>query len=169
MIFLIGIIYLAAVAFAMREVSKELQRRDGNKGMLWNGRELSERTMGIGHRPRMKFLTPFSCEETLERLSSMCAPFDCTFTKECADEKDCMYVLDVQELPLWCYGLMRCSIKYRVLVTPAQEGSAVWLFPFAFERGITKIDVYSNTDMKNIFAWEVGKVFEKLLNAVRVE
>ena len=98
MIFLIGIIYLAAVAFAMREVSKELQRRDGNKGMLWNGRELSERTMGIGHRPRMKFLTPFSCEETLERLSSMCAPFDCTFTKECADEKDCMYVLDVQVL-----------------------------------------------------------------------
>lgn len=169
MFFLISMIYFAAFAFAMREVWKELQRRDGDRGVCWNGRELTERHMGIGHRPRMKFLTPFSCDETLERLSSMYAPFDCTFTKECADEKDCMYVLDVQELPLWCYGLMRCSIKYRVLVTPAQEGSAVWLFPFAFERDHSKMDVFSNTDIKNIFAWELGKVFKKLLDAIRVE
>lgn len=127
------------------------------------------------HKPRMKYLTGLSCEEVLLRLMQMYAPFGCTFEKANADPKDQMYVLSIDEVPLRYHGMFRGGVKYKVLVTPTQEGSAVWLFLFSFDktpwlsRDLFHITRFTDDEMLNVFAWEVEKLFEKLLEAVRVE
>jgi hypothetical protein len=124
----------------------------------------------LGHKPRMKYLTNLSCEEVLLRLmEKMYAPFDCTFEKENDDPKNQMYVFSIHEVPIRYYGVIRGRVKYKVMVTPAQEGSAVWLFLFTFERALVNTMEYSNNDILNVFAWDIEKLFGKLLDAVRVE
>ena len=136
---------------------------------------LKKREKRMKHKLRMKYLTGLPCEVVTSRLTQKWyAPFDCTFEKEKDDPKDQMYLLTIHEVPLRHCGEFRGHIQYKVLVTPAQEGSAVWLFLSAFQRDypsppIVRGSKYSDDDMMNIFAWEVEKLFGKLLGAVRVE
>lgn len=133
-----------------------------------------EKRKRMSHEPRMKYLTSFSCEETLLRLTQMNAPFDFTFEKESDDAKNQMYVFSIDEVPRGYNSMFRGKVKYKVLVTPAQEGSAVWLFLFTYERKfqLSEGDLVgrlSDEGMLTVFSWQVEKLFEKLLNAVRVE
>lgn len=129
----------------------------------------------MNQKSRMKYLTQYSCEETLSLLLKMNTPFDSTFCKENDNEKDRTYLLEITEIPLAYQKVFRGSVKYRVMVMPAQEGSAVWLFLLALDRrwlfdaDLVPINRLSDDEMLNMFAWEIEKVFEKLLNAVRVE
>ena len=140
------------------------------------------------NKPRMRYLTELSCEEVLLRFTQMCAPFNCTFEKENNDPRDQMYVLSINEIPYRYHGVFpvdelqprykgmyRGNIKYKVLVTPMQEGSTVWLFLYTFHKtplfcgDLLRITRLSDEEMLNIFAWEVEKLLRKLLDAVRVE
>ncbi len=146
----------------------------GNKDLL----ELyapKDKRKRMNQKPRMKYLTRLSCEETLSRLLKMNTPFDSTFWKENDNEKDGTYVFEITEIPI-AYRRVFCgSVKYRVMVMPAQEGSAVWLFLLALTRrwlldaDLLPIGRLGDDEMLNMFAWEVEKLLEKLLNAVRVE
>lgn len=163
-----GILYLIMFAlffFAGIERNKDQQE-------LYAPKENRKRKE---HKARMKYLTSLSCDETILRLTRMYMPFDGTFGKENDNEKDQMYVLEITEVPRNYRGLFQGSVKYKVMVTPAQEGSAVWLFLSALDREwLPNVDFFSVTrlsddEMLNMFAWEVEKLFEKLLEAVRVE
>lgn len=128
------------------------------------------------HSPRMKFLTEHSCAETLMLLAQMDAPFDCTFEKESQNQKDQTYVFTITQAPFWCREIFWWGgVTYRVLVTPTQKGSAVWLFLYTYEKipwtrkNLYNMIKFTDDKMLNMFAWEVEKLFEKLLDAVRVE
>lgn len=148
------------------------QERHKNVMELYMPQEKRKR---MAHKPRMKYITGLSCEEVLLRFKQMYTPFDCTFKKENDDIKDQMYILSIDEVPQVYQGTFRGKVRYKVLVTPAQKGSTVWLFLFTYDRmflldtdllGSTRV---SDDDMLSAFAWEVEKLFEKLLDAVRVE
>ena len=148
------------------------QERHKNVMELYMPQEKRKR---MAHKPRMKYITGLSCEEALLRFKQMYTPFDCTFKKENDDIKDQMYILSIDEAPQVYRGIFRGKVRYKVLVTPAQKGSTVWLFLFTYDRtflldtdllGSTRV---SDDDMLSAFAWEVEKLFEKLLDAVRVE
>lgn len=163
-----GILYLIMFAlFFLAGIERSKAQRE-----LYTSKEKRIRKE---HKARMKYLTSLSCEETILRLTQMYMPFDGTFEKENDNEKDQMYILEITEVPRNYQGLFRGSVKYKVMVVPAQEGSAVWLFLSELDRKwMSNVDFFSVTrlsddEMLNMFAWEVEKLFEKLLEAVRVE
>ncbi len=109
----------------------------------------------FGHKPRMKYMTKLSCGQVIARLwMESYGPFDSKFGKE----EDGTYTLTIDSTT----GRrdVRSRVKYKVLVTPEQEESAVYLFVLGYK---------ADERALNIIALELKEFLEKKLEAVRVE
>ena len=106
----------------------------------------------FGHKPRMKYITKLSCGEIIERLWTDSGNLiDYKFGKEGEDS----YILTIN-------GVINCRgrAKYKVLIVPETEWSAVYFFI---------MDHKASKYALGAFAWELKGVLEKKLEAVRVE
>ncbi len=113
------------------------------------------KTAQFGHKPRMKYVTKLSCGQVTARLwMESYAPFDSKFGKE----EDGTYTLTINSTTGRRDKHYR--VKYKVVITPEQEGSAVCLFLF---------DYKADEHALNIIALELKSFLEKKLEAVRVE
>ncbi len=110
------------------------------------------------HKTRMKYTTSLSCEEVIERLRKEMKN-DFHFKKEKEDIKDKMYILSMNGRPLFNQKGVYEKARYRVLITPTQEGSAVWFYLLECR------DKYG----LNRYAKKLKSFMEKRVDAVRVE
>lgn len=110
------------------------------------------------HKTRMKYTTSLSCEEVIERLRKE-AKNDFLFKKEKEDIKDEMYILSMNGRPLFYRKGVHERARYRVLVTPTQEGSAVWFYLSGCR------DKYG----LNRYAGKLKSFMEKRVDAARAE
>jgi len=106
----------------------------------------------------MKYTTSLSCEEVIERLRKEMKN-DFHFKKEKEDIKDKMYILSMNGKPLFNQKGVYEKARYRVLITPTQEGSAVWFYLLECR------DKYG----LNWYAKKLKSFMEKRVDAVRVE
>ncbi len=106
----------------------------------------------------MKYTTGLSCEEVVERLRKE-AKNEFLFKKEKEDIKDKMYILSVNGRPLFYWKGVHENARYRVLVTPTQEGSAVWFYLSGCR------DKYG----LNRYAEQLKSFMEKRVDAARAE
>ena len=75
----------------------------------------------------MKYVTKLSCEEVLERLRQD-IDSRILLKKEKDNRRDELYLLSMNSRALFYSGGICEKARYRVLVTLAQEGSAVWVY-----------------------------------------
>ena len=109
----------------------------------------------FGHKPRMTYLTKLSCGQVIARMwTDSYGPFDYKFGKE----EDGSYTFTINRMI--CFRSVPGRAAYKVLVTPEQEGSAVYLYLF---------DYRASNYALNVFAWELKGFLEKKLDSVRVE
>lgn len=109
----------------------------------------------FGHKPRMKYMTKLSCGQVIARLwMESYGPFNSKFGKE----EDGTYTLTIDSTT----GRkdVHSRVKYKVLVMPEQEESAVYLFALEYK---------ADERARNIIALELKDFLEKKLEAVRVE
>ncbi|MDE7477757.1 MAG: hypothetical protein K2M91_07385 [Lachnospiraceae bacterium] len=108
----------------------------------------------FGHKPRMKYITKLTCGQVIARLwMDSYGPFDCQFGKE-----EDTYTFTINRMV--CYGSVYGRAKYKVIIMPEQEWSAVYFYI---------IDYRATQYALNVFAWELKGYLEKKLEAVRVE
>ena len=110
----------------------------------------------FGHKPKMKYITQLSCGQVIARLWTESYGFDYKFTKE----EDGTYTFTINSLQGVVWGSTPGSAKYKVMVTPEPEGSAVWFMILTYKADEHSLDV---------IAWELRRFLEKKLEAVRVE
>lgn len=109
----------------------------------------------FGHKPRMKYITKLTCGQVIARLwmDSYC-PFDYQFG---TGEED-SYIFEIKKpISCWCPP---GRAKYKVVIVPEQEWSAVYFLIIDYRASQYALDT---------FAWELKKLLEKKLEAVRVE
>ena len=111
----------------------------------------------IKHKSRMAYVTDLSYEEILNRLK-MQTDINFQFEKESADNKDKVYILSVRIMSFFSKKKL-ITARYRLLVTPLQEGSKVWIYLFEC----------SNSYVLHQFADKVGEYLQKEIQAFRVE
>ena len=103
----------------------------------------------------MKFITKLSCGQVVTRLwVSTYGPFNYEFGKE----EDGSYIFTINSMTGW--GAVPGKAKYKIIIIPEQEGSAVYCFILEYKASEYALDV---------FAWELKRFLEKKLEAVRVE
>ena len=111
----------------------------------------------IKHKSRMAYVTDLSYEEILNRLK-MQTDINFQFEKESADNKDKVYILSVRIMSFFSKKKL-ITARYRLLVTPLQEGSKVGIYLFEC----------SNSYVLHQFADKVGEYLQKEIQAFRVE
>ncbi len=110
------------------------------------------------HKTRMKYTTRLTCEEVIENLrQDINSGFN--LEKENESIKDKIYIFSMKNNVLSYFGCMHHEAQYRLLVTQAQEGSAVWLYLY----GCT------NPYKLNRYAAKLKRFMEISIGAVRVE
>lgn len=109
----------------------------------------------FGHKPRMKYITKLTCGQVIARLwMDSYSPFDYQFGTGEGDN----YIFAIKK-PISC----RCPpgrAEYKVVIVPEQEWSAVYFLIIDYRASQYALDT---------FAWELKKLLEKKLEAVRVE
>lgn len=115
--------------------------------VLWHRTKL--RACG-GHRTRMKYLTDLLCDAVIETLGQ---ETDGAFSlkKETQNVKDKCYLLSMR-------GRTYEKARYRVIVTPTQNGSAVWVYLLAC----------GNPYALNRYAKQLERFLQGRIGAVRV-
>ncbi len=103
-----------------------------------------------GHRTRMKYLTDLQCDAVIEMLGQ---ETDGAFSlkKETQNVKDKCYLLSMR-------GRTYEKARYRVIVTPTQNGSAVWVYLLAC----------GNPYALNRYAKQLERFLQGRIGAVRV-
>ena len=122
---------------------------------VWLGKKQQTRNW---HKTRMKYVTKLSCEEVLERLRQG-TDSRILLEKEKDDRMDVLYLLSMNSRAPFYSGGTCEKARYRVLVTLAQEGSAVWVY----------LSECSNPYALNRYAERLKKFLEKRIEAVRIE
>ncbi len=109
------------------------------------------------HKSRMAYHTNLTCEKVLESLKQQTNK-NFQFKKESEDSKDKVYILSASLTPFYIKKL-QVTAQYRVLITPSQEGSTVWIYLFAC----------SNSYVLNQFAGKIGDFLHENIQAFRME
>lgn len=109
------------------------------------------------HKSRMAYNTNLTCEKVLESLKQQTNK-NFQFKKESEDSKDKVYILNASLTPFYIKKL-QVTAQYRVLITPSQEGSTVWIYLFAC----------SNSYVLNQFAGKIGDFLYENIQAFRIE
>lgn len=110
------------------------------------------------HKTRMEYVTKLPCEEVIERLRQG-TDGKIVLKKEKEYSEDAFYLLSVNSKVPFCIGGTYEKVRYKVLVTFAQEGSAVWIY----------LSKCRNSYALNLYAKRLKRYLEKKIEAVRVE
>jgi len=106
----------------------------------------------------MKYITKLTCEEIIEKLGQR-TDRNFKLEKENENIKDKIYILSMNNKVFSHCKYICEEAQYRLLVTPAQEGSTVWLYLYQC----------SNKYALNQYAEKLKKFMEKRIDALRVE
>ena len=107
-------------------------------------------------REKMKFVSPLSQDEVIERLKSHKA--NDIFEYEFKKESDVVYILlikGIDQFKLYCKG----KVKYKAVIKSKSENTEIWL---VFVEGDNKRAIER-------YGWEMKGFMEKKIKAVRVE
>ncbi|MDE7282028.1 MAG: hypothetical protein K2N85_00330 [Lachnospiraceae bacterium] len=110
----------------------------------------------VESREKMKFVSPFSQDEVIERLKSHNT--NDIFEYEFKKESDIVYILLIKGIDvfhLYCEG----KVKYKVVIKSNPDNTALWL---VFVEGDNKRAIER-------YGWEMKGFMEKKIKAVREE
>ncbi|MDE6750389.1 MAG: hypothetical protein K2K21_15230 [Lachnospiraceae bacterium] len=144
--FILSIFYLILSIIVVRTIVMYLIRLSKYGGV----------PSSLESREEMKFVSPFSQDEVIERLKSHNT--NDIFEYEFKKESDIVYILLIKGIDvfhLYCEG----KVKYKVVIKSKSENTEIWL---VFVEG-------DNNRAIERYGWEMKGFMEKKIKAVREE